>query len=312
MATEASSIPGRNERPAPKRTTRSAARRAWRFSRDWPILPTAILLVLVVVAIIAPAVSPFDYAETNLQERLAPGFWNHGWYVEHPKASYHFLGTDPFGRDIFSRVMNGARVSLIVSGVAIAAGMTLGSALGLVAGYYGGLVDEVISRFVDIWLSLPFILVALIAAIIFGTGFTIVIILMSLLAWSVFVRNVRAEVLTLKQRDYIYSARISGSSDLRILVRHLMPGVMNTIIVIATLRVGQLVLAEATLSYLGAGLPSPTPAWGLMVAEGRNYIATQWWISFFPGVCILLLVMSLNFIGDWSRDHFDPRLRQMS
>jgi peptide/nickel transport system permease protein len=196
--------------------------------------------------------------------------------------------------------------------VAIAAGMTIGSALGLIAGYYGGLIDEVISRFVDIWLSLPFILVALIAAIVFGTGFTIVIILMALLAWSVFVRNIRAEVLTLREREYVYIARIQGASDLRIIWRHLAPGVMNTIIVIATLRVGQLVLAEATLSYLGAGLPSPTPAWGLMVSEGRNFIATAWWIAFFPGICILLLVMSLNFIGDWSRDRFDPRLRQMT
>jgi peptide/nickel transport system permease protein len=276
------------------------------------VIPVAILVALVIVAIIAPAISPYDYAEHNLIERVAPGFWNNQWYVDHPNVSFHLLGTDAYGRDIFSRVMNGARVSLVVSAVAIAAGMTIGSALGLIAGYYGGLIDEVISRFVDIWLSLPFILVALIAAIVFGTGFTIVIILMALLAWSVFVRNIRAEVLTLREREYVYIARIQGASDLRIIWRHLAPGVMNTIIVIATLRVGQLVLAEATLSYLGAGLPSPTPAWGLMVSEGRNFIATAWWIAFFPGICILLLVMSLNFIGDWSRDRFDPRLRQMT
>lgn len=267
---------------------------------------------MVIIAIIAPAISPYDYAENQIIERLAPGFWDQGWYADHPDVGYHLLGTDTYGRDIFSRVMNGARVSLVVSGVAVVAGITFGSALGLIAGYYGGLTDELVSRFVDIWLSLPFILVALIAAIVFGTGFTIVIILMSLLAWSVFVRNVRAEVLSLRERDYVFSARIQGASDLRIITHHLLPGVTNTIIVIATLRVGQLVLAEATLSYLGAGLPSPTPAWGLMVSEGREYITRAWWIAFFPGISILLLVMSLNFIGDWSRDRFDPRLRQLS
>lgn len=290
----------------------SQARAAWGFMRRWPVLPVLILGGMAVMALIAPYAAPYDYAETDLISRNAPGFWNNGWYAENPDAKRHILGTDSYGRDILSRVMHGARVSLTVSAIAIVAGMVVGTSLGLLAGYYGGWVDELISRFVDIWLSLPFILLAMIAAIVFGTGLTVVLALMTLLAWSVFVRNIRAEVLSLRERDYVKLARIAGASDFRIIYRHLFSGVLNTIIVIATLRVGQLILAEATLSYLGAGLPSPTPAWGLMVAEGREYLRTAWWTAFFPGVSIVLLVLALNFLGDWLRDRFDPRLRQLS
>ncbi len=290
--------------PAPLRNT-------WQFFRKWPVLPVAVLLGMVVMAVIAPLVAPFDYAETDQLSRNAPGFWNSGWYVEHPEARYHPLGADPFGRDVLSRIMHGARASLMISFIAIAAGMTVGTALGMISGYFGRFIDEIVSRFVDIWLSLPFLLFAMIAAIIYEAGLALMLVLMTLLAWSVFVRNIRAEVLSLRERDYVALARIAGASDWRIITRHLLPGVINTVIVIATLRVGQLILAEATLSYLGVGLPSPTPAWGLMVAEGREYIRLAWWTAFFPGLCIVLLVMSLNFIGDWSRDRFDPRLRQM-
>jgi peptide/nickel transport system permease protein len=191
------------------------------------------------------------------------------------------------------------------------AGMLVGSTLGLLAGYFGGLVDEVITRFVDIWLSLPFILIAMVAAIVLGTSTNVVMGVLALLAWSVFVRNVRAEVLSLKTRDYVALARVAGASTTRIILLHLLPGVVNTIVVIATLRVGQLIIAEATLSYLGAGIPSPTPAWGLMVSEGRDYLSTAWWTSLFPGAAIFILVMALNFIGDWFRDRMDPRLRQL-
>jgi peptide/nickel transport system permease protein len=290
----------------------AAVRSAWDFSRRWPLLPAFILVGIIVMAIIAPWAAPFDYAETDLLSRNAPGFWDNQWYEDHPEAKFHILGTDPFGRDILSRVMHGARVSLLISTIAIVIGMTVGTALGMAAGYYGRVVDEVISRFVDIWLSLPFILIAMIATIIFEPGMRILLILLSLLAWSVFVRNIRAEVLSLRERDYVNQARVAGASGRWIIWKHLLPGVINTIIVIATLRVGQLILAEATLSYLGAGLPSPTPAWGLMVAEGREYLRLAWWSTFFPGFSIVLLVMALNFLGDWSRDRFDPRLRQLS
>ncbi len=285
--------------------------RIWNFNTQWPVVWVAIIVALIIMAVVAPFVAPFDYAETDIPARNAPPFWYADWYAEHPGEEVRLLGADAFGRDILSRLMHGARISLSVSLIAITAGMIVGTLLGLAAGYFVGLIDEVISRFVDIWLALPFILIAMLAAIVFGTNLTVVLGLLSLLAWSVFVRNVRAEALSLRTRDYVSSARIAGASHARIVFRHILPGVINTIIVIATLRVGQLILAEATLSYLGAGLPSPTPAWGLMVSEGREYLRTAWWSTFFPGAAIVILVMALNFLGDWFRDKFDPRLRQL-
>jgi peptide/nickel transport system permease protein len=206
----------------------------------------------------------------------------------------------------------GARVSIAVAAIATVSGMLLGVSVGIISGYYGGLIDEGIQRVVEVWLAIPFILFALVIIILFGASIEIMLILMVLLAWSAFVRNIRAEVLILKELDYIASAQISGASDLRIMWRHLAPGVFNTALVIATLRVGQLILAEASLSFLGAGIPDPTPAWGVMVADGRDFLATAWWVSFFPGVAIFLTVMSFNFMGDWLRDRLDPRLRQLS
>ena len=183
--------------------------------------------------------------------------------------------------------------------------------LGLFAGYWSGWFDELIMRLVDFWLALPFLLVALVVAIVWGQSMPIMLGLLALLAWSPFVRNIRAEVLTLKELDYVSMARVAGAGGVRIMVRHLLPGVFNTVVVIATLQVGGLILAEASLSFLGVGIPPPTPAWGLMVAEGRQWLTTAWWISFFPGLAIFLVVMSLNFSGDWLRDKLDPRLRQV-
>ena len=190
-------------------------------------------------------------------------------------------------------------------------GLVLGTALGLIAGYFGRHVDEVIMRLVDVWVSLPFLLLALVTAIVFGSSFRLVLVLLALLAWAPFVRNVRAEVLSLKEQDYVALARVAGASPLRIMVKHIMPGVVSIVTVIASLQVGSLILAEASLSFLGIGIPAPTPAWGSMVADGRDYVATAWWVSFFPGLAIFLVVMSLNFLGDWLRDRLDPRLRQI-
>jgi peptide/nickel transport system permease protein len=195
--------------------------------------------------------------------------------------------------------------------VAMSAGMIIGTTLGLVAGYAGGLTDEIITRIVDIWLGFPFILLALVVAITIGASFTVVMGLMVLLAWSGFVRNVRADVLVIKENDYVAAARVAGASDLRILVKHIFPGTIGTVTVIASLSVGGLILSEATLSFLGAGIPSPTPSWGNMIAEGRDYLQTAWWTSVFPGLALFLTVMSLNFFGDWLRDRLDPKLRQI-
>jgi peptide/nickel transport system permease protein len=279
----------------------------------WPILPLFFLLGFIVMAIFAPVISPYDPAVQNLRARTAPPIWYGKWYQDNPRVTTrHILGADHVGRDVLSRVIYGARVSLLVAGISLSTGLIVGTTLGLISGYFGRHIDEFIMRLVDVWLSMPFLLIALVATIVFDSSFALVMGLLALLAWSAFVRNVRAEVLSLKQRDYVALARVAGASNLRIIVRHILPGVINTIIVIATLRVGQLILAEAALSFLGAGIPDPTPAWGLMISQGRDYIASgHWWIAFFPGIAIFLVVMSLNFLGDWMRDKFDPRLRQL-
>lgn len=221
------------------------------------------------------------------------------------------LGGDPVGRDLLSRLIHGARVSLAVAGVSLASGAIVGTALGVIAGYAGGFVDEVIMRLVDVWFSIPFLLLALVVVVVYEPSLTVILCLLALLSWSAFVRNIRGEILLLKTTDYVAIARIAGASPVRIVFRHIVPGVFNTILVIASLRVGQLILAEASLSFLGAGIPSPTPAWGVMVAEGRDYLDHAWWVATFPGVAILLTVLSVNFFGDWLRDRLDPRLRQI-
>ncbi len=223
----------------------------------------------------------------------------------------HPLGGDHIGRDLLSRVIHGARVTLTVSMIALLSGLLVGVAMGLIAGYFGGFIDEVIMRVTDIWLGIPFILLAIVVVIAVGQTFVILLMLLALTVWATFVRNVRGEVLTIKERDYVSLARVAGASTFRMIIWHILPGVVNTIIVLATLRVGQVILTESILSFLGAGIPPPTPAWGAMVSDGRLYINDAWWISFFPGLCIFLLVMSLNFFGDWLRDRLDPRLRQL-
>ena len=280
--------------------------------RRWPILPTAVLLVLLVTGSLAPWIAPHDPISQSLRDRNAPPTWNGRWYEEHPEARTRYvLGADQVGRDVLSRLVYGARISLLVGATSLAVGLVLGTALGLIAGYFGRHVDEVIMRLVDVWVSLPFLLLALVTAIVFGSSFRLVLVLLALLAWAPFVRNVRAEVLSLKEQDYVALARVAGASPLRIMVKHIMPGVISIVTVIASLQVGSLILAEASLSFLGIGIPAPTPAWGSMVADGRDYVATAWWVSFFPGLAIFLVVMSLNFLGDWLRDRLDPRLRQI-
>jgi len=221
------------------------------------------------------------------------------------------LGTDHLGRDIFSRIIHGARISLIVAAVTLGVGGVIGTVLGLVSGWYGGWIDELIMRVVDIFLSLPLILVALVLVVSLGQSFAILVTVLVLFMWVRFARLVRGEVLRLKTMDYVALARVAGASTPRILFVHLLPGVTNTVIVIATLQVGVVILLESSLSFLGAGVPPPTPAWGSMVADGRDRLAEAWWISTMPGLAILLTVMALNLFGDWLRDTLDPRLRQM-
>lgn len=292
--------------------TPSLLGKAWYVLRRWPVVPIAILAGFVFVAIFASLISPEEPWRQNLRGRAAPPFWNTEFYDNNPKLEQRYiLGGDHVGRDILSRLIHGARISLIIATISLAGGVFVGTALGLVAGYFGGWTDEAISRIVDVWNALPFLLIAILAAITFGQSVTVVVVLLAMAAWGGVVRNVRAEVLTLRTREYVDSSRVSGASSVRILVRHMLPGVLNTVVVLATLRVGGLILAEASLSFLGAGVPSSTVTWGVMVAEGREWLNTAWWMAVFPGTAILLIVMSINFVGDWLRDRFDPRLRQL-
>ena len=279
--------------------------KAYQSFRRWPFIPVAIAVLLVVVAVFAELVAPHDPLEGDTYDRNEPPVW-----AEEGSAEF-LLGTDHIGRDVLSRMIFGARVSLIVAVTVLIAGAALGTLVGLVAGYMGGLVDEALMRLVDFVFALPFIVVALVASVVWGASLELVIILLSLFTWAPFARQVRAESLQLKTMDYVALARVAGASGFRITVRHILPGVVNTVMVLSSLQVGSLILTESVLSFLGVGIPPPQPSWGSMVSEGRQYISTAWWISFFPGFAILLIVFSMNFFGDWLRDKLDPRLRQI-
>ena len=289
-------------RPAPP----GALRRAWTTLRRYPVVPIGILLVaLVIPALFAEIIAPHDPVDGELRSRLLPPAWTDGGDWSHP------LGTDRLGRDILSRMIHGARTAALVSLAALAVGGAIGSSLGLLAGYFGGWWDHVIMRLVDISLSLPLILLALVLVVLFEPGTATTVGVVALLLWSRYARQVRAEALTLKEMDFVARARVAGASNLRIILRHIFPNVVNTIIVLATLQVGNVILLDASLSFLGAGIPPPNPAWGVMIAEGRDYITTSWWLSVIPGLAIMFTVLSMNLFGDWLRDRLDPKLRQL-
>lgn len=273
--------------------------------RRWPIIPVLILAIVAVAGAFAPLLAPHPARTGYLGDRAMPPMW-----MAEGSSKYVF-GTDHLGRDILSRLIFGARVSLLIATIAISSGAFIGSVLGLISGYAGGWTDETIMRLVDLMMSIPMILIALVMVVTFGASFTILLIIMGLFTWSGFARIVRGETLSLKNRDYVSLAKVAGASSIRILFRHLFPGVVNTIVVMATLRVGSLILMEAILSFLGAGVPPPDPSWGSMCADGRDFISTAWWQTFFPGMAIFVTVLSMNFLGDWMRDRFDPKLRQL-
>ena len=226
-------------------------------------------------------------------------------------STTHLLGTDKVGRDVFSRIIYGSRVSIIVAAIAIFIGGTIGTFLGIAAGYFGGWPDAIAMRLVDISLSLPLILLALVIVAVLGPSFKTVIIVLIVLLWAYYARMTRAETLAIRAQDYIARARVAGASHLRIIIHHIFPNVFNSLVVLATLQVGWVIIVEASLSFLGAGIPRPTPAWGLMVAGGRELVVAAWWVAFFPGLAILLVVMCMNLLGDWLRDRLDPKQRQV-
>lgn len=270
-----------------------------------PILPTSILAILVVAGAAAPWLAPHDPIIGVLDNRLVPPMWLDGGRAEFP------LGTDHLGRDLLSRIIYGAQVSLVFVTVSLLVGGTIGTLLGLLAGWYGGWIDELIMRTVDVILAIPLILITLVLVVALGSSFGLIVAVLALFLWVRFARVVRGEVLHLKSLDHVALARVAGASTARILFRHILPGTMNTLVVVATLQVGLVILLEATLSFLGAGIPPPTPSWGAMVADGRTRLADAWWIATMPGIAILLTLMSLNLFGDWLRDTLDPRLRQI-
>ena len=276
-----------------------------RRSRRLPVIPVSIILLVLVCGIFANWLAPHNPRVGILQERNTPPAWSAGG------SSNHLLGTDQQGRDVLSRIIHGARISIMVAAVTLLTGGTVGVVLGLLAGWYGGWVDELIMRLVDILLALPLILVALTLVVSLGQSLPVILVVLAIWIWPRFARMVRGEVLRLRTMDYIALAKVSGASTFRILTVHLFPGVINTLIIVATLQVGIVILVESTLSFLGAGVPPPTPAWGSMVSEGRDKLALAWWISTLPGLAIMMTVMALNLFGDWLRDTLDPKLRQL-
>jgi len=280
-------------------------RNAWMSMIRWPILPGIVLISLITVAILAPVLARESPRQGSPLYRHIPPAWTADGTTQ------HLLGTDHAGRDVFSRMVFGARVSLMVAAVSLASGFILGTSVGVIIGYAGGWWDELIMRMVDIWQSTPFLMVALVLVIVVGQSLYTLLGLLAMVSWVQFVRVIRGQTMQLKNMDYVALARVAGSGPNRIMFRHIAPGVLNSAVVIATLNVATLILAEATLSFLGAGIPPPTPSWGMMVGEARSYIQEAWWTSVFPGLAIFFTVLSLNFMGDWLRDKLDPQLRQL-
>lgn len=263
-----------------------------------PIVALAVLalVVFVVVAIFAPLISPHSPTAQSLAMRLRP-----------PGTEGHLLGTDQLGRDVLSRLIYGARISLAVGFLVMLLTAILGVTIGLVSGYVGGMLDTVIMRIVDMWLAFPFLLLAIALVAVLGQGMDKLIIALVLSGWPGFARPVRAEVLQLREREYTLSARVLGVSPAGVMFKHLLPNIMPTILVLAALDLGATILSLAALSFLGLGVGAEVATWGGMLASGRNYVATAWWLSAFPGLAIFLVVMSSNLLGDWLRDLYDPR-----
>lgn len=277
-----------------------------RISRDLVmILPVTVLALLIFTAIFADVLAPYPYDKISLPERRMPPAWCEGG------STKHLLGTDTLGRDILSRAIYGARVSLSVSLLAIAITAIVGTALGIFSGYMGGRTDAFIMRVVDVALSFPALLLAILLAVSLGPGFFTVIFALSALGWAGYARIIRGEALRISTSDFVAQAQVIGVSPWRIMLRHIFPNILNILIVGITLSVGAMILAESAMSYLGIGIPPPVPSWGSMVADGRNSLDSAWWISTFPGILIGMVVMSGNFLGDWLRDRLDPRLRQL-
>jgi len=283
----------------------SVGKRVLASLKGAPVIPLFIIVVFTLSAILADVITFHDAYKVSLPDRLIPPFWQDGGSISHP------LGTDPLGRDILTRIIYGTRVSIIIAGAALTIGGGVGTLIGLTAGYYGGKIDTLLMRLADITLAFPLILFAILMVMVIGPSMMNVIVAISLVLWARYARVIRGEVLGLMQRDFIARAKVSGASDWRIMMRHLLPNVMPTLIVLLTLQVGWVIIVEASLSFLGAGIPPPTPAWGSMLADGREYVSTAWWVTTAPGIAIMLVVLAFNLSGDWLRERLDPKQRSI-
>jgi peptide/nickel transport system permease protein len=275
-------------------------------SRDFPLIPLLIIGTIALVAVFADVLAPHDPQVGSLAARFHPPFWQKGGSTE------YLLGTDQLGRDVLSRLIFGARVSMVVGFTAVIFAGVVGTTLGIMSGYLGGWVDQVIMRIVDAWLALPALTFAIFLAAIVGPSEMNIVIILALVYWTRYARIVRGEVLSLKEREFVRLAIVAGCSKFTIMRRHILPNVVNSAIVLASLMLGVVIIAEASLSFLGVGVPPPKPAWGVMLADGKQGLMVgYWWLTVFPGCCIMLMVLSANLLGDWLRVKLDPQLRQL-
>jgi peptide/nickel transport system permease protein len=299
------------------RNQRSATSRAFRMLRRHRlgVIGIAILAVVVFAAIFSPVLAPYDPAEGDIMQRLrCPALTScpvYGTSNTINGSTDHLLGTDALGRDILSRLIYGARVSLIVGITAVLLGAGFGTAMGLFSGYYGGWLDTIIMRIGDVFLAFPYLLLAIAIVAVLGGGLANVIVVLAIATWVPYARITRGSVLSLKAQEFIVAARAIGVSDGSLLFKHLLPNVLTPIIVFATFAVAAAIIAEAGLSFLGLGVGSSRPTWGNMLADGRAYLSTAWWLATIPGLAIMLTVLSINLIGDWLRDALDPQLRNV-
>ena len=275
-------------------------------SEGFPLIATSLLGLLLFVALFANVLAPHDPEVGSLGERFRPPVWQQGG------SEKFLLGSDHLGRDVLSRLIVGARVSVVVGFTAVLVAGVVGTLLGILSGYMGGWVDQVIMRVTDTWLALPALTFAIFLAAVVGPSEMNIVIILGLVYWTRYARVIRGEVLSLKERDFVRLAIVAGCSRRTIMRRHILPNVLNSAIVLGTLMLGVVVVTEAALSFLGVGVPPPKPAWGLMLADGKKgLMAGYWWLTVLPGCCIMLMVLSANLLGDWLRVKFDPQLRQL-
>lgn len=270
-----------------------------------PVIPMIIIAVVIISALLGPFLTTKSPRVGSLANKLKPPMWMEGGDLNHP------LGADQLGRDMLSRIIYGARISMVVAILAVCFAGTIGTLIGVISGYFGGPVDSFLMRITDIALSIPLILLAIVLVAAIGPSLNNMILVIVLLLWPYYARQVRGESLSLKNMDFVLLARVAGCSNIVIMWRHILPNVLPTVLILATLQAANVILLEAALSFLGVGIPPPTPAWGLMVGEGRVFLATAWWLSVWPGIAILLTVLSINLLGDWLRDWLDPKLRHV-